>query len=140
MQLDFLFSVWLFVWFLAYAAGLTTCSPEIALWIALLFEVSLLFQFYKYGYPLRYAALFVAVNACIKVVPLYLLFGTKPFHVCDIVFGVVLGLAYLVWLQHHRTTVATIYGDVQERVQRHQLLPIEERIVNIFTLLPSEIS
>lgn len=137
MQLDYLFSIWLFVWFLAYAANLTTCSPEIALWIALLFEVSLLFNFYKFGYPLRFGAVFVAVNVCIKVVPLYLMYGTKPYDVCDVAFGVGLGLAYLAWLKFNGATVATVYGDVQERVKRHELLPAEEHVVNAFQCLLS---
>ena len=132
MRLDFLFSIWLFVWFLGYAAKLIQYSPEIFLWAAVLFELRIMWNFYQVGYPLLFASIFVGVNVCIKALPLWYLHGKRAYSLADVLFGLLLGLLYLGWLRYNETSASAIYGEVQDLIRSHRLLPVEQRVMDVF--------
>ena len=131
MRLDFLVSFWIFVWFLCYAAKFVSYSPEIVLWVAVLFEFAILYTCYTAGYPLLYTAIFVAVNLCIKALPLWYLYGKRANSLDDVLFGLLLGLLYLGWLAYNETSAGAVYGEVQDLIRSHRLLPAEQHLFHV---------
>ena len=103
---DFIFSYWIFVWFILYFTSVVTISPKIWIWLAL-FEniISIFFMLKsKFYYILR----FIVINLFIKVVPLYLVWN-EPIRKSDIVYSGFVFVIYNVWLFINGKTVYTIY-------------------------------
>jgi hypothetical protein len=103
---DFIFSYWIFVWFILYFTSVVTISPKIWIWLAL-FEniISIFFMLKsKFYYILR----FIVINLFIKVIPLYLVWN-EPIRKSDIVYSGFVFVIYNVWLFINGKTVYTIY-------------------------------
>ena len=98
IRTDFVFSYWIFAWFLLYMIGFIKTSPKFALMIALfvLFIISL-FLIMK-GASINGIALFLIINCIIKVIPLYFVWNTKITN-DSILSTLLLFVIYLLWLK-----------------------------------------
>lgn len=95
-RFDYVFSYWLFAWWIFYALRWTRHSPALWLFAAVFFELGLFFILFFYRYPAWYLGLFVAINLVIKGWPLWTM-RREPWR--DFWPGLVLYLTYLVWLR-----------------------------------------
>jgi hypothetical protein len=97
MRLDFIFSYWILVWYLAYAVKFTNLSPKFALLIGI-FENAALFLFMIYKQTdLNSLLRFGFGNLLIKVLPFYLLRG-ETITKSDVIVTFSVFVLYNAWL------------------------------------------
>jgi hypothetical protein len=94
---QYIFSYWIFVWFLCYQFGLTTYNPYVSLWVALVTNILTLFYMFYYRNDAIYIFLYVFINTWIKVFPIWLLRKSAILWK-DIRAGLILYAIYLLFL------------------------------------------
>jgi len=108
IKYDELFSLWIFVWFLLYYFKLIHYSPKFWLIIITIYAaLSIVYMIY-----IQLKSMYIAIVALLmltsKIIPLYIIFN-DVIKINDILFGLGLGLLYLLWLTYRNVNVFTIY-------------------------------
>ena len=104
---DFIFSYWIFVWFILYFTHIVTINPKLWLIIALLENIiSILVISLKS--KMYIIIRFIIINFFIKAIPLYLIWNTK-IHSIDVVCSLLLFVIYLLWLYINNFTIYALY-------------------------------
>ena len=116
-RFDFIFSYWIFGWYVLYELRLVSYNPKAALFLALLENLILLGCLFYYAYP--YILTFCAINFFIKVVPLWRVRHTTV-HARDLYAMVALFGIYCVWLWIHKTTVMNAVTQQLENVKQQK--------------------
>jgi len=97
MRFDFVFSYWIFTWYVLYALRLTTYNPKIALIVGIIHNTGLLLSMFYYKNDWIHIATFCFINLFIKVIPLWTLrndeYRWKDFYALIVYF-----MIHLVWL------------------------------------------
>jgi hypothetical protein len=115
VQMDFIFSYWIFFWYLLYIVGFINYNPKFAI-ICGLFEnlfIMLLMIYYKTKKRLLF--LFFIMFTLLKVIPLYSIWTTK-IKWNDIIFTIFLFVLYLIWVKKsfldfkHQTLDLVLYN------------------------------
>jgi hypothetical protein len=96
-RFDFVFSYWIFAWFLLYYYKYVTYNPLLLLIVAGIENVVLLSLMIYYKNPLFTILLFIIINTFIKIIPIYLLRNTNITR-CDIKSYIIVFLIYLLWM------------------------------------------
>lgn len=96
-RFDYVFSYWIFAWFLFYYFGFTSYNPKIALIIGLIENIGILALMIYFKNSFIYIFLFCLINFFIKVLPIWLLRNTK-YDLKDVYALVALFLIYVLWL------------------------------------------
>jgi hypothetical protein len=96
-RFDFVFSYWIFAWFILYELKITHYNPKIALIIGLLVNVIELSTMIYYKNSFSNIFLFSLINFIFKVVPLWILRKTE-YKVIDVYADIGLFIIYLFWL------------------------------------------
>ena len=76
IRIDFIFSYWLFFWFLLYKFNITNYNPYIGLIIGLIVNTIMFILYLKYKNYYK-ALLFIIINTIIKIIPIYILRDSK---------------------------------------------------------------
>jgi hypothetical protein len=97
MRFDFVFSYWIFAWYVLYALRVTTLIPKIALIFGILQNTGLLLLMFYYKNDWIHIATFCFIQLCIKVIPLWTV-RNEPYRWKDFYALVVYFMIYLVWL------------------------------------------
>jgi hypothetical protein len=97
MRMDFVFSYWIYAWYILYKLGITSYSPKFPLIIGLIDNLAMLFLMLSYGTTSRTIFYFIVINMLIKVVPLYDL-KKETIQMKDVLACMVLFMAFLAWL------------------------------------------
>ena len=97
MRFDFVFSYWIFAWYVFYALQLTTFSPKIALIVGLIHNTGLLLTMIYYKNDWIHIGTFCFINLFIKVIPLWTV-RDDPYRWKDFHALVVYYIIHLVWL------------------------------------------
>ena len=106
MRFDFMFSYWLFAWFLVHLV-VQSPSPKGLLWFGLLSEVVVLAIHIFYQTPAPLILFFVLYQILIKVIPLWMLRHEK-IRLADFAFSGLLFVLYLKWLEINGTTLESV--------------------------------
>ena len=107
MRLDFIFSYWILIWYLAYAVKFTNLSPKFALLIGIIENFALfLFMIYKKT-DLDSLLRFGFGNLLIKVLPFYLL-RDESIKRSDVIVTLSLFALYNAWLYINNETFVDI--------------------------------
>ena len=126
--LDLILSYWIFAWYLLYIAHVPVSSPKLALMCALFINaLSVIFMIYTRVSLLR-IVLFILVQVCIKVVPLYTLRKQKVAWQHDIVVLGIVCIVYVVWLHVNNTSVDEIYI-------KHRFTPVTDILIQYIPAL-----
>jgi hypothetical protein len=97
LRLDYVFSYWIFLWFILYELKLVKYSPKFIIIIGIIENLGL-FSYFIYKKSSFYnIAKFIIINIFIKIIPLYLVWKDKIIW-NDIIASLVLFLIYLLWL------------------------------------------
>ncbi len=96
-RFDFVFSYWIFVWFVLYWFKWIDFSPKLALCLGL-FENLVLFLFIILRKSWIFTFSFVVINLFIKIIPLYLLKNDKIYILRDLLNLVFVFLIYISWI------------------------------------------
>jgi len=97
MRFDFVFSYWIFAWYVLYALRVTTLIPKIALIVGIIHNTGLLLSMFYYKNDWIHIATFCFINLCIKVIPLWTVWN-EPYRWKDFYALVVYFMMHLVWL------------------------------------------
>ena len=111
MRIDFVFSYWIFAWYLLYTFRVTTFNPKIALVIGIIQNIGLLLLMLYYKNDWIHIATFCLINLCIKVIPLWTV-RNDPYRWKDFYALVVYFMMYIVWLFINQYTL-----DIKKRLQ-----------------------
>jgi hypothetical protein len=101
IRIDFIFSYWIFAWYLLYTFGVTNFNPKFAL-IGGVIENSFLLVLMLYKSLYWDALLFVFINTILKLYPLYSIWKTS-LKIKDIMFTFGLFIVYELWLRINGT-------------------------------------
>jgi len=109
-RIDFIFSYWLFAWYLLYMARITIYSPKLGLIIAVI-EAVISFALLKTANSFTMFSMFIIVS-CIKILPLITLWR-EPIRQRDIWVLFVWFVIYNMWLGVHGKTMLGVYKKIQ---------------------------
>ena len=96
-RFDFVFSYWIFIWFLLYYFQIVSYNPKVGLAIALFTNVLMLSMMISYKNSLHYILLFSLIQLCIKIIPLWSVRNTT-INKMDIFATIILFIMYNIWL------------------------------------------
>lgn len=113
MRLDFIFSYWIFFWYLLYLFGLVTqYNPKFAIVCGLIENILILFFMLYFHTRIKLILLFIIMSILLKIIPLYTLWNTKiKWH--DIQMTFLLFFIYLFWTYINNQK----YNDFMKRTQ-----------------------
>ena len=97
-RFDYVFSYWIFAWFLLYHFKVTSYNPFCALLIALFTNTIGFIGLIYYEYDMFDIVAFAIINFCIKVIPI-LCIKDKKIKKQDVGFLVLLYCVFLLWLK-----------------------------------------
>jgi hypothetical protein len=104
---DFIFSYWIFIWFILYFTRIITINPKLWLILGLTIEI-IVVCFMLLHFDFYYIFRFIFINFWIKVLPIYFIWNTK-IRTIDVVYSFILFVIYLAWLYLNNQTIYTIY-------------------------------
>jgi len=126
--IDLVLSYWVFAWYLLYIAGLPVGNPKLALMVALTMNcMNLLYMIYSRS-PFIRIILFILVQICIKVIPLYTLRKQKVHWQHDIMSLGIVSILYVAWLYINHTSIQDVYIT-------HRLAPITDILIDYIPAL-----
>jgi hypothetical protein len=97
MRFDFVFSYWIFAWYVLYVFRVTTYNPKIALIVGLIQNIGLLLLMFYYKNNWIHIATFCFIQFLIKALPLWSL-RNDPYRWKDFYALVVYFMIYIIWL------------------------------------------
>jgi hypothetical protein len=103
-RFDFVFSYWIFAWFLLYEAGVIAYNPKIALLIGFIENLGILFIMLYFANSGLNIFLFCFINFFIKIVPLYILRNTM-FKTRDLYAFIGLLGIYVLWILVNQVSI-----------------------------------
>ena len=96
-RFDFLFSYWIFTWFVLYYFKFITYSPKFAFVLGLIENIILIVTMIYYKVTIATLLKFTFTITLFKLLPLYIL-RNDTIRVTDVIFTLLLFNLYLVWL------------------------------------------
>lgn len=97
IRIDFVFSYWIFAWFLLYYFKITNFNPLFVLIIGTIENTMLLLLMIYYKVSTLNITSFLFINFFIKILPLIYLWNTK-IKLRDIIASIIFFLIYLLWI------------------------------------------
>ena len=107
---DFIFSYWIFVWYLLYISKIVTYNPKIFLFLGMI-EGIIVFCVLLTKIPLSSVIKYLIVISIIKFIP-YFTIRNRVIHYNDIVFSLFLFVVYHVWLFVNGQNMIGIYENL----------------------------
>jgi hypothetical protein len=109
LRFDFVFSYWIYVWYILYAFKITNFSPKFPLILGVIDNVIMLILMLMYGTSKRTIFYFIIINTLIKVVPLYYL-RNESIRTKDIWFTIFLFAVFFIWLHLNKQS---LFGNIK---------------------------
>ena len=104
---DFIFSYWIFVWYLLYIFGFVkTYSPKFAIIFGIIENVIILFLMFYYKTKIDLVLLFVIMFLLLKIIPIYTIWNEK-INKKDIISSFFLFIFYLFWCYVNNKNILT---------------------------------
>jgi hypothetical protein len=97
VRIDYIFSYWIFFWYLLYICSFTKYNPKIAIILGLIENICILLLMLYYNTKHRLVFLFFIMMILLKIIPLYSIWNTKN-SINDIYFTGFIFIVYLLWL------------------------------------------
>jgi len=111
LRTDYIFSIWIFIWFIVYALNLTKYNPTFALLFAVFFINISMIYFIRNKIDNYHIYRFIIICAIEKFLPLAYIYYTEDLNVDidDVVFTVLLFIAYNINLLINDTDLYRVY-------------------------------
>jgi hypothetical protein len=97
IRIDYIFSYWIFLWYLLYLFGIVNFNPKFAILCGLIENIGILLLMFYYGTKKHLVSLFLIMFILLKIIPLYSIWNTT-IRMRDIVASIILFIIYLVWV------------------------------------------
>ena len=105
---DIVFSYWIFLWYILYILRIIPYSPKLWLLIAIITMIlEIIYISMKADKILLF--LFIFPLILFKIIPFYTI-RRDPYQLKDIIFGLVLCILYLLWLNYKNVSLFKIYS------------------------------
>jgi hypothetical protein len=108
-RVDFIFSYWIFIWYLLYYFKFIKYSPKWALTFGIIQNLLLLYLLIFYNSWVN-ALAFCLLNTFIKIIPLWTL-RNENYNISGIFYFIILYAIYLVWLKINRVELKHVSPD-----------------------------
>ena len=108
---DFIFSNWMFVWFILYWFKITQYNPKAVFILGIIENIITVFLAIYYKTRAIYIFYFLGVIVFLKAFLLYLIWNTC-FSMKDYIATILVTLVYLTWLHLNNTNVVDLYRKV----------------------------
>ena len=115
MRFDYLFSYWIFVWYLLYFFRFTKYNPKFVLICSVIENIFLFCYMIYYNTYLSVIILFICGMFIIKIIPLYLIWNTK-IKWRDVMFTIILLFIYISWLYINNVTIYYVLNELNQVV------------------------
>jgi hypothetical protein len=113
MRLDFIFSYWILIWYLAYVIKFTNISPKFALMFGVAENIAMFSYIAYVGTPISILMRFGFANLIIKIIPLYLLRG-EPIRRVDVIMTLLIFGLYNAWLYVNGETFSRVVAQITD--------------------------
>jgi hypothetical protein len=113
IRADKFFSIWIFIYTIAYIFKITPYNPIILICIALTFFV---FSLFIIIYNLNEKSLlfyYIMINTIVKIIPLFIIINNKITN-DDIIFSIYFILLYVIYMQIIKEDIICVYRDYIE--------------------------
>jgi len=107
LRADYIFSYWIFIWFLLYYFRLINYNPFFAIIIGLIFNTLQLLG-YLYYKNYKKSILFIIGNFFLKIIPFYLI-KNKTIKQKDILFTIFLFVIFLIYSHYNDKNQFTFF-------------------------------
>jgi hypothetical protein len=98
VRIDFIFSYWIFIWYLLYFFRiLDVYNPKFVIIIGIIENIGILVLMLYYRTHLKLVLLFIIMTIILKIIPIYTIYY-EPIHSKDIVATFILFIIYLGWI------------------------------------------
>jgi hypothetical protein len=104
-RIDFIFSYWIFLWYLLYIFKIISYNPKFAILCGFIENISILSFMFYYETKKKLILLFFIMFTLLKIIPLYSIWNTK-IRAHDIIATIVLFIIYLVWIFYNKKTIS----------------------------------
>jgi hypothetical protein len=131
MRFDYLFSYWIFVWYLLYFFHFTKYNPKFVLICAIIENIFFLFFMIYYKTYLSVIILFLLGMFIIKIIPLYLIWNTN-IKWRDIVFTFILLFIYIIWLYINNVSIYYVLNELKQVILNKKKFPSIELLLKIY--------
>ena len=111
MRFDFVFSYWIFTWYLLYMSKMVSYSPKLALGLGIIENAFLLVSMVLFGSNARTILSFIFINTLIKVLPYYSL-RRETIRTTDLIPTVFLFAVYVGWIYYNQQDLTGNYKKV----------------------------
>ena len=116
-RIDFVFSYWIFAWYLLFIFKYTKYSPKLALIIGIIHNTLLLISMIFYKYNIINILFFCIINFCIKIIPLWTL---RNNNIYDIRATLVLFFIYNIWLYLNKTNMFILFINQHNNIKNNK--------------------
>lgn len=108
IRLDYVFSYWIFVWYILYMCNIVSTSPKLVLCIALLFN-AISFSTLLYRRVKAYNVIkFLTMNMLIKYLPLYTILNERITN-DQVVATLIVSIVYAIYVQASNGSIYNTY-------------------------------
>jgi hypothetical protein len=97
LRIDFVFSYWIFFWYLLYIIKIFKYSPKFALLLGIIENSIMILLMFYYKTSINGILLFMLINFFIKILPYYSLVNER-IYLKDIKITALIFLTYCVWI------------------------------------------
>jgi hypothetical protein len=111
MRFDFVFSYWIFAWYLLYMAKIVIYRPKLVILLGIIENTILLISMILYGSNLRTISSFIIINTFIKLIPYYSL-RHETIRTSDWKPTVIIFLLYCFWIYLNKQDLTGNYKNV----------------------------
>jgi hypothetical protein len=119
MNIDLVFSYWIFAWFILYQLKIVKYNPQFALLCGLIENLFILSLMIYYKNSLLFIVSFIFINFFLKILPLWLLRKTR-FSIKDIFATIILFLIYILWLKFNKINVKKFFKDIFKNIKNNR--------------------
>ena len=119
MRFDFVFSYWIFSWYLLYMVKFVKSSPKLALGLGIIGNIVLLTLVILFGANLRTILSFIIINSVIKVIPYYSLRG-ETIRARDVKPIIILFIIYLCWVYYNKQGLTGNYKRIFDSLVKNR--------------------
>jgi hypothetical protein len=111
-RIDYIFSYWIFFWYILYAFKFTRYNPKFAIICGVIENIIIFGLMLRYGTKKKLMILFLIMTFLLKIIPLYSM-QKIAIQKQDIVATFTLFIFYLAWISYHKKT----YKDFEKQTR-----------------------
>jgi hypothetical protein len=115
IRIDYLFSYWIYFWYIAYLNGITKYNPKFALMLGIIENIFILTLMFYYKTDKTIILLFTLMMIILKFIPLYSIYNNIISYQ-DIIVTIILFLIYLFWIKINNYDINNIINETKNMI------------------------